>query len=447
MRSVYFLLFGLVAFSVSVSGQEAPEQLTTEDIIEMVQAGISDRLILQKISISTLLYEPSVQDILNLKKAGASDRIIEALMGVTSPTPTRATPPAQLPESGWEFQLEPMWMDVGGWNEHVGDIVNASFTTIVGPPGVASDIRDRRPVNLDLDAGFAFRGSVTYEYQQWGVGVAGWFFGTDDSLSGTVTTPVPTADTFFRNFVSFWGEPRGPVTNELEPSGIAPEEFRVDQELDTFTAEVFGFRTLAENSSSRIDAIVGVKVGQLETTQNQSIDLRSFLFDDFGPGLHFNNFISLSSTAEAEFLGVGPMVGFSGRATWGRLAFHTFVTQSLLIGDADLEGLFTDIDDTSITPDSGGPFTPLELIRSDLPFSKSERAFIPVTEFQLVAEWHITRILAVGATGFAAIWFDAPVAPTFSFPTVSTVPFPGQWTVEKRTLGFVGVGLKFEARF
>ncbi len=353
----------------------------------------------------------------------------------------------QGPVRAWEFQLEPMWMDVGGWNEHVGDIVNASFTTIVGPPGVASDIRDRRPVNLDLDAGFAFRGSVTYEYQQWGVGAAGWFFGTDDSLSGTVTTPVPTADTFFRNFVSFWGEPRGGGINELEPSGVAPEEFRVDQELDTFTAEVFGFRTLAENSSSRIDAIVGVKVGQLETTQNQSRNLRSFFFDDFGPGLHFNNFISLSSTAEAEFLGVGPMVGFSGRATWGRLAFHTFVTQSLLIGDADLEGLFTDIDDISSTPDPAGPFTPLLLIRSDLPFSTSERAFIPVTEFQLVAEWHITRILAVGATGFAAIWFDAPVAPTFSFPTVSTVPFPGQWTVEKRTLGFVGVGLKFEARF
>ncbi len=36
------------------------------------------------------------------------------------------TPPAwgQRPVRGWEFQLEPMWMDVGGWNEHVGDIVN-----------------------------------------------------------------------------------------------------------------------------------------------------------------------------------------------------------------------------------------------------------------------------------------------------------------------------------
>ena len=179
-----------------------------------------------------------------------------------------------------------------------------------------SDVRDRRPINLDLDARFAFRGSVTYEYQQWGVGAAGWFFETDDAVSGTVTTPVATADTFFQNFVSFWREPRGAVTNELDPSGIAPEEFRADQELETFTVELFGFRTLAENSSSRIDAIVGVKVGQLETTQNQSRNLRTFVFDDFGPGLHFNNFISLSSTAEAEFLGVGPMVGFSGRATW-----------------------------------------------------------------------------------------------------------------------------------
>ncbi len=281
--------------------------------------------------------------------------------------------------------------------------------------------------------------------------MGGWrgrmVLGTDDSVSGTVTTPVATADTFFENFVSFWGEPRGAVTNELEPSGIAPEEFRVDQELDTLTAEVFGFRTLAGNSSSRIDAIVGVKVGHLETTQNQSRDLRAFLFDDFGPGLHFNNFISLSSTAEAEFLGVGPMVGFSGRATWRQLAFRAFVTQSLLIGDADLEGTFTDIDDISSTPDPAGPFTPLLLIRSDLPFSKKERAFMPVTEFQLSTEWHMTRILSVGATGFAAIWFDAPVAPTFSFPTVNTVSFPGQWTVEKRTLVFVGVGLKLEVRF
>ena len=119
----------------------------------------------------------------------------------------------------------------------------------------------------------------------------------------------------------------------------------------------------------------------------------------------------------------------------------------LLIGDADLKGTFTDVDDISSTPDPAGPFAPFLLISSDLPFSKSETAFIPVTKFQLAAKWHITSMWAVGATGFAAVWFDAPVAPTFSFPTVNTVEFPGQWTVEERTLGFVGGGLKLEARF
>jgi len=82
MRSVYFLLFCLVAISVNVHGQEAPGELTIEEIIEMVEAGISDPVIIQEIRTSTLQHEPSVQDILNLKSAGASDRIIQA---VTSP--------------------------------------------------------------------------------------------------------------------------------------------------------------------------------------------------------------------------------------------------------------------------------------------------------------------------------------------------------------------------
>jgi len=42
MKGVYFLLVCLIAFSVGLYGQEAPEELTTEDIIEMIQAGISD---------------------------------------------------------------------------------------------------------------------------------------------------------------------------------------------------------------------------------------------------------------------------------------------------------------------------------------------------------------------------------------------------------------------
>ena len=311
----------------------------------------------------------------------------------------------QFPEKGWEFQLEPMRMAGGGWDEHVGDIVKQTVTTTAT---VVRDLRDREPINLDLDPGFALRGSAAYRQQQWGAGVAAWFFDTDDSVSGRVTThqPTTTATSTRRveNFVSLWKEPRGTLLNELEPSGQSPFDFRVEEALNTITLDFFAFRTLAETRSSRIDLIAGVKVGRLDTEQDQGVDVRAFIFDDFGLGSHFNNFVSLSSTAEAKFLGAGPMVGFSGQARWRQLGFRAFVTHSLLIRDADLNGTFTDIDDISSTPDPAGPFTPVLMIRSDLPFSKSETAFIPVTEFQLAAKWHIMN--RPGFPGGSISWED-----------------------------------------
>ena len=79
MKGFYFLPVCLIAFSVGVYGQE---ELTIDDIIDMVQAGLSDSFVLQKIRISTLEYPPTVEDLVELRKAGVSERIILALMGV-----------------------------------------------------------------------------------------------------------------------------------------------------------------------------------------------------------------------------------------------------------------------------------------------------------------------------------------------------------------------------
>ena len=57
MKGFYFLLVCLIAFSVGVYGQE---ELTIDDIIDMVQAGLSDSFVLQKIRISTLEYRAMV---------------------------------------------------------------------------------------------------------------------------------------------------------------------------------------------------------------------------------------------------------------------------------------------------------------------------------------------------------------------------------------------------
>jgi len=81
MKGFYFLLVCLIAFSVGVYGQE---ELSIDDIIDMVQAGLSDSFILQKIRISTLEYPPTVEDLVELRTSGVSERIILALMGVGS---------------------------------------------------------------------------------------------------------------------------------------------------------------------------------------------------------------------------------------------------------------------------------------------------------------------------------------------------------------------------
>jgi len=134
------------------------------------------------------------------------------------------------------------------------------------------------------------------------------------------------------------------------------------------------------------------------------------------------------------------MVGLRGEAKWRRLGLQAFLTQAVLIGNADQEGLFTDTDDISSTPSPDGPFTPFEFIRSDIAFAKSETVFIPVTEFQLKVKVDITKHVAIGVNGFAAIWWNAPVTPTFTITVVN-------WKLEERTLRFLGASLDLQIRF
>ena len=141
MKGVYFLLVCLIAFSVGVYGQE---ELTIDDIIDMVQAGLSDSFILQKIRISTLEYSPTVEDLVELRQAGVSERIILALMGVgykgrvnsTSQTQTRYAN-EDMPHPDYElfagysaFFLDGS-EDVRGWNitstNHFNDLVGLTI--------------------------------------------------------------------------------------------------------------------------------------------------------------------------------------------------------------------------------------------------------------------------------------------------------------------------------
>lgn len=67
------------------------EILTNAGIIRMIQAGISESIILQKIRTSENRFDLSADGIARLKKAGASDSIIRAMQGGYEPPPRQVS--------------------------------------------------------------------------------------------------------------------------------------------------------------------------------------------------------------------------------------------------------------------------------------------------------------------------------------------------------------------
>ncbi len=71
----------VLAFALQVSGQS--EVLTNADVMRMMEAKLTDDLIVSKIKASTCSCDTSVDAILKLKNAGVSDTVIQAMVTAT----------------------------------------------------------------------------------------------------------------------------------------------------------------------------------------------------------------------------------------------------------------------------------------------------------------------------------------------------------------------------
>jgi hypothetical protein len=360
---------------------------------------------------------------------------------------------------GWEVEWEQGRTDVKGAEAHVGDVVTIkraqSFTT---PPQITDQVV-HQAIGLDFGARNSFRAAVKYRGRQWGFGVDGWFLRTDDSLSGHLASPAPvstpTLETSEVHTVLMWNELVSPVGNTLEASGYSPVDYRASGRLKTYAVNAAALAALAGTETSRLDLIVGGRIARIRTGQDQGFDERAFFFGAFGPGMHFNNNVSLSSTAEAEIDGAGPMVGLAGRTTWRRLRLEGSMTESLILGSATQTGTFTDIDATTIALGPNGPFTPCPLglapvgcysVRSDWNFSDDGKTTIPVTEFHLKVLFEVTRHLAIGASSFTSVWTNVPAPPRFTMTHSDAGPGL-DWDVPEQTLRFGMAGVVVSVGF
>ena len=95
MRSL-FLVVAVAASLVAVSSTAlfAQETLTNQSVVEMVKAGLSERVIIAKIRTSPTQFDTSTDALIALKKSGVSEKVIEAIMSPTASAAPSATPAA-----------------------------------------------------------------------------------------------------------------------------------------------------------------------------------------------------------------------------------------------------------------------------------------------------------------------------------------------------------------
>jgi hypothetical protein len=84
----------LTALSTAASAQET---LTNQGVVEMVRAGLSERVIIAKIRTSPTRFDTSTDGLIALKKSGVSEKIIEAIMSPSASPPAAAPPPPSAP--------------------------------------------------------------------------------------------------------------------------------------------------------------------------------------------------------------------------------------------------------------------------------------------------------------------------------------------------------------
>lgn len=363
----------------------------------------------------------------------------------------------------WSIQLEPMWMDVSGNDVHVGDIFRGRADWYYDGINDIYTVRygiTYEPINLNMKDKLTLRSEVTYRKNQWGIGLSGWWFNTDDSVRGRVTTPpgiwgtdgINWWITDYENGVRMWDNTIEPVDNELEASRYSPVDYWAGNDLGVWTADIFGIRTLAEKKDSHIDMTFGLKLGSLDNDRNEGQRQRSFVYHEFGPGYHWDNQITLESKSNVDYgLMAGPAIGLSGKAKYKSLSLEGLINQSILLGRVKQSGTWIDIDDIWIvTGPEGGPFTPVQqyaYLDGRFPFSKKETVALPVTEAKLKFLTDVAKNVSVGIGGFASVWWNAPLAPKFSIPGAWVADEGTGWRLQRNTLVFYGGMAALNVRF
>lgn len=96
MRALFIVAFLMTSLLMTRS-VDAQEVLTNESIVEMVKAGLSERVIIAKIRNSPTKFDTQTDALIALKKNGVPEKVIEAIMSPSAPAAAAAPPGSSAP--------------------------------------------------------------------------------------------------------------------------------------------------------------------------------------------------------------------------------------------------------------------------------------------------------------------------------------------------------------
>lgn len=279
-------------------------------------------------------------------------------------------------ESEWSLQLEPMYMRAYGHDQHVLTIRESQ----VGPPAA----ENKTAVNLETESGLAFRLELQNKRKQWGWGVDLFSFATSQKTASRTAA----AD-----------GPAGPVDEivfqvaDREYTSTGPGEVLFygileDTDLEAWTVDLYGMRTLADKPQSGIHLQFGLRFGDFDNDYFAVVGEQDVDGTELGAS---SNYAVMA----------GPLVGLGGDVRVGRNHIKGYIGQSVLIGSAELSNMSTDF--------TGPVGTPSPVSQES--FRKDQDVAIPITEFRLKWTYSVSKMVALGVGANTSVWWDVSVPP------------------------------------
>lgn len=302
--------------------------------------------------------------------------------------------PAQAQQRHWTLRLEPSHVTPYGHDQHV-------LTIHAVDPAAA--LEGKTAVTLETQSDWAYRGTVEYANAGWTWGLSFWWFQTAQEAPDESRAASGGGDavTFEAADVSF---------TSTDPTEVLYFRLLEDTELATWTMDLYGERTLAQSGANRLGLRLGIRFADFDN------DYRAVLGVEDVEGSRLD--------AESNYPRMtGPLVGVSGTALLGPVAFDGQLSQSVVMGEV----AFNTQSRAFTGPADSPTFTFTEA------FGTSERIAIPITELRIRGTYEVIDHVALGVGVEASSWWDVGVPP-------GIVPGPsGDQVLHETTLVYFGV--------